>query len=72
MYGQKIKDLTKDRLEELTERQLGRKLKPIEYNMFLFKYGDKMDVLYTKIREMLDREILKYLEEMKNDENSSI
>lgn len=65
MIGQMFKDITRERLIELSERILKRPLKPYEYNRFLHDYGDRLDNIYIDTRQRVDKHIMEYVHKLK-------
>lgn len=72
MFGQLLKDATLKRLEDYAKAVLERDLKPVEYNMFLFHYGDALDRIYSKCKAEIDQPVLEFIAKLKEkDENTS-
>ena len=72
MITQLLKDATLERLKEFTKAILERDLKPVEYNLFLFHYGDRLDKIYSKFKAEIDQPIMEFTAKIKEkDENTS-
>jgi len=72
MTGQLFKDITQQRIAELSEQILNRELKPLEINMFLHNHIDNLDRIYTSAKQQIDLQIMAYLKTLKDkDENTS-
>ena len=66
MITQLLKDVTLQRLQDFAEAMLERDLKPVEYNMFLFHFGDQLDRVYSKFKTEIDQPIIEFIEKVKN------
>lgn len=72
MTGQLFKEITQQRIKELSEQMLNRELKPLEHNMFLHNHIDSLDRIYTSAKQQIDLQIMSYLKTLKDkDENTS-
>lgn len=67
MFGQTLKEFTRQRVDHLSEQLLGRELRPIEYNMFLFKHDDYLEKLYIRFKQDLDKTIVQYLNSLEEE-----
>ena len=69
---QRIKDVIMEHMQDLGIEYLERKLKPIEVNMFFYKYSEVLEKLYVELKNQIDKPVLEYFKTLKDkNENTS-